>query len=385
MGSSSIDDQYEQTRSLVRSFCTKRILPGAAERDRSEEFPLEILREMGQLGLFGIFVPEKLGGAGMDLMTYLMIIEEIASADASIAVTISVTNSVCCWPIFHFGSEDQKERYLRPLATGQVLGGFMLTEPGAGSDAASLKTRYKDAGDAYVLDGDKAWITNAGVAKTFVCMATKDPSLGAHGISAFILDAEQEGVIVNKPEQKMGLRSSRTAMVTLDGVRVPKSALLGNEGQGFSIALATLDHSRLGIAAQAVGIARAALEEALRYARDRRQFGRPLFDHQAIAFRLAEMDTEIAAARALLNEAAHAASAPGRHSRESARAKLFASEMCNRVVASAIQIHGGYGYSKEYVIERLFRDARVTTVYEGTSEIQKLVISRALKQVSESL
>ncbi|NOZ78597.1 MAG: acyl-CoA dehydrogenase [Acidobacteria bacterium] len=385
MTTSSFDDQYEQVRDLVRSFCKKKVRPGAAERDRSEDFPAEVLEEMGQLGLFGIFVPEELGGAGMDLATYLMIVEEVACADASIAVTISVTNSVCCWPILHFGSEEQKERYLRPLASGQVLGGFMLTEPEAGSDAASLKTRYRDAGDAYVLDGNKAWITNAGVAKTFVCMATKDPSLGAHGISAFILDADREGVIVNRPEQKMGLRSSRTAMVALDGVRVPKSALLGKEGQGFSIALATLDHSRLGIAAQALGIARAAMEEALRYARDRRQFGRPLFDHEAIAFRLAEMDTDIAAARALLNEAAQAASRPGRHSRESARAKLFASEMCNRVVASAIQIHGGYGYSKEYAIERLYRDARVTTVYEGTSEVQKIVISRTLKELAQSL
>jgi alkylation response protein AidB-like acyl-CoA dehydrogenase len=385
MTTSSFDDQYDQVRNLVKSFCGKKIHPGAAERDRCEEFPFEVLEEMGQLGLFGIFVPEELGGAGMDLMTYLMIVEEIACADASIAVTITVTNSVCCWPILRFGSEEQKERYLRPLASGQVLGGFMLTEPEAGSDAASLKTRYRDAGDAYVLDGNKAWITNAGVAKTFVCMATKDPSLGARGISAFILDADREGVIVNRPEQKMGLRSSRTAMVTLDGVRVPKSALLGQEGQGFSIALATLDHSRLGIAAQALGIARAAMEEALRYARDRRQFGRPLFDHEAIAFRLAEMDTDIAAARALLNEAAQAASRPGRHSRESARAKLFASEMCNRVVASAIQIHGGYGYSKEYAIERLYRDARVTTVYEGTSEVQKIVISRALKELAQSL
>ncbi len=378
-------EQFEQVRDLVVSFCRKRIMPGAAERDRNGTFPSEILQEMGALGLFGVFVPEELGGAGMDLMTYLMIVEEIAKVDASIAVTISVTNSVCGWPILQFGSQEQQERYLRPLASGHTLGGFMLTEPGAGSDAASLTTRYRDAGDAFVIDGNKAWITNAGVAKTFVCLATKDPSLGARGISAFILDADQDGVIVNKPEEKMGLRSSRTAMVTLDGARVPKSALLGEEGHGFAIALATLDHSRLGIAAQAVGIARGALEEALRWARDRQQFGRPLFDHQAIAFRLAEMDTDIAAARALLREAAQVAMMPGRHSRESARAKLFASEMCNRVVAAAIQIHGGYGYSKEYPIERLYRDARVTTVYEGTSEVQKIVISRALKQAAEAL
>ena len=381
----ALDEQQVMVRDMVRSFAEERLRPGAMERDRSGEFPREIFAEMGELGLLGMFVPEEYGGAGMDLLSYLLTVEELARVDASVAVGMSVTNSVCCYPILTFGTEEQKRRYLPELATGRVIGGFMLTEPGAGSDAASLRTRYRDGGDHWVLDGSKAWITNAGVGRYFVCLATRDPELGPKGISAFILDAEQDGVVVNRPEEKMGLRSSKTAMVGLEGARVPKDAMLGAEGEGFKVALATLDHSRLGIAAQAVGIAQAALEEALRYARDRRQFGRPILEHQAIAFRLAEMDTEIAAARALLWHAAWIAGRPGRHSRESARAKLYASEMCNRVVGWAVQIHGGYGYSREYTVERLYRDARVTTIYEGTSEVQKLVIARSLAREAEGL
>jgi alkylation response protein AidB-like acyl-CoA dehydrogenase len=373
-----LDEQQTMVRDMVRSFAEDRLRPGAMERDRSGEFPHEIFAEMGELGLLGMFVPEEYGGAGMDLLSYLLAVEELARVDASVAVGMSVTNSVCCYPILTFGSEEQKRRYLPELASGRAIGGFMLTEPHAGSDAASLKTRYRDGGNHWILDGSKAWITNAGIGRYFVCLATRDPGLGARGISAFILDAEQDGVVVDRPEEKMGLRSSKTAMVTLEGARVAKDAMLGAEGEGFKVALSTLDHSRLGIAAQAVGIARAALEESLRYARDRQQFGRPILEHQAIAFRLAEMDTEIAAARALLWHAAWSAGQPGRHSRESARAKLYASEMCNRVVGWAVQIHGGYGYSREYTVERLYRDARVTTIYEGTSEVQKLVISRAL-------
>ncbi len=377
----SLDETQAMVREMVRSFAEERVRPGAAERDRTGEFPHDLFAEMGELGLLGMLVPEAYGGAGMDVISYLLAVEELARVDAALAVGMSVTNSVCCWPIVRFGTEEQKRRYLPELASGRALGGFMLTEPQSGSDAASLRTRYRDAGDHWELDGSKAWITNAGVGRYFVVLATRDPGLGARGISAFLLDAEQEGVHVHPPEEKMGLRSSRTAMVTLEGARVPKDAMLGEEGQGFRIALATLDHSRLGIAAQAVGIARAALEEALRYAREREQFGRPIVEHQAIAFRLAEMDTEIAAARALLWQAAWASERPGRHSRESARAKLFASEMCNRVVGWAVQIHGGYGYSREYTVERLYRDARVTTIYEGTSEVQKMVIARALREL----
>jgi len=374
----SLSEQQEMVRDMVRSFAEDRIRPGAARRDAAAEFPMDIIHDMGELGLLGMMAPEEYGGAGMDVLSYLLAVEELARVDASVAVTMSVTNSVCCWPIMSFGTREQKERYLRPLASGEVLGGFMLTEPSAGSDAASLKTRFRREGDRYILDGSKAWITNAGVGRYFVCLATEDPSRGARGISAFILDAEQPGVLVDPPEDKMGLRSSKTCMVTLEGAEVPADAMLGEPGQGFKIALATLDHSRLGIAAQAIGIARAAMEESLRYARDRQQFGRPLMEHQAIAFRLAEMDTELAAARQLLYHAAWASEQPGRHSRESARAKLYASEMANRIVAWAVQIHGGYGFSREYTVERLYREARVTTIYEGTSEVQKMVIAKAL-------
>ncbi len=381
----SLDEQQEMVRDMVRSFAEDRIRPGAAERDRTGEFPAEIFAEMAELGLLGMLVPEEFGGAGMDLLSYLLAVEELARVDASVAVGMTVSNSVCCWPIMTFGTEDQKKEFLPRLASGEALGGFMLTEPHAGSDAASLSTRYRDAGDHWVLEGSKAWITNGVVGRYFVCLATKDPALGSKGISAFILDAEQDGVVFAKPEEKMGLRSSKTCMVALENAVVPKTAMLGEEGQGLRVALGTLDHSRLGIAAQSVGIAEAALEESLRYARDRKQFGRPIIEHQAIAFRLADMDTEIEAARGLLFRAVWAAGRPGRHSKESAQAKLFASEMCNRVVASAIQIHGGYGFSSEYPVERLFRDARVVTIYEGTSEVQRMVIARALAEYARSL
>ncbi len=379
------DEQQLMVQDMVRSFAEERIRPGAAGRDRSGEFPHDIFREMGELGLLGMLVPERYGGAEMDLLSYLLAVEELARADASVAVGMTVSNSVCCWPIIHFGSEEQKSKFLPLLSSGEALGGFMLTEPHAGSDAASLTTRYRPDGDGWRLDGAKAWITNGIVGRFFICLATRDSGLGAPGIAAFILDADQEGVVFDRPEDKMGLRSSKTCMVTLEDARVPLSAMLGEPGQGLKIALATLDHSRLGIAAQSVGIASAALEEALRYARDRKQFGKPIIGHQAIAFQLADMDTEIEAARSLLFRAVYAAGLPGRHSHESAAAKLFASEMCNRVVSQAIQIHGGYGFSSEYPVERLFRDARVVTIYEGTSEVQRMVIARGLIERARGL
>jgi len=381
----ALDEQQQMVQEMVRSFAEDRVRPGAAERDRTGEFPHEIFAEMGELGLLGMMVPEAYGGAEMDLLSYLIAVEELARVDAAVAVGMTVTNSVCCWPIMTFGNEEQKREFLPQLASGRMVGGFMLTEPNAGSDAASLTTRYRDDGDHWRLDGAKAWITNGEIGRFFICLATSDPALGTRGISSFILDADQEGVVFDPPEAKMGLRSSKTCMVTLDGARVPKTAMLGDEGRGFAIALATLDHSRLGIAAQSVGIATAALEESLRYARDRKQFGKPIMEHQAIAFQLADMDTEIDAARGLMMRAVWAAGRPGRHSRESAAAKLFASEMCNRVVSQAIQIHGGYGFSSEYPVERFFRDARVVTIYEGTSEVQRLVIARALAERAKGL
>jgi len=381
----ALNEHQEMVRDMVRSFAEEKIRPSAAERDRSGEFPLEIFRELGELGLLGMLVSEEYGGAEMDLLSYLLAVEELARVDASVAVGMTVSNSVCCWPIMEFGTPGQKAEFLPQLASGEAIGGFMLTEPQAGSDAGSLRTRYRKEGSDWVLDGSKAWITNGGVGRFFICLATRDPALGARGISAFILDAQQEGVQVNRPEEKMGLRSSKTCMVSLEGARVPEANMLGAEGEGFRIALKTLDHSRLGIAAQSIGIATAALEEALRYARDRSQFGRPIITQQSIAFRLADMDTRIEAARGLLYRAIWMAETGKRHTRESAQAKVFASEMCNEVVASALQIHGGYGYSAEYTVERLYRDARVTTIYEGTSEVQRMVISRALQQQAKAL
>jgi butyryl-CoA dehydrogenase len=374
-------DQQRMVRDMVREFAAEKVRPGAAARDETGQFPAEIFRELGALGLLGMLVPERFGGAGLDALTYVLAVEEIARADASVAVAMSVTNSVCQWPILRFGSDELRARVLPPLARGDVLGGIMLTESGAGSDVASLRTTYRCDGGEFVLSGSKAWITNAGVARTFVVFATRDPSLGARGISAFVLDADQPAVVVHTQEKKMGLRSSATAAVTLEEAVVPVANLLAAEGEGMKVALATLDHSRLGIAAQALGIAQAALDEALRYARQREQFGKPIIEHQAVGFRLADIDTELEAARWLTYRAAWLSERPGRISRTSAQAKLYASEMANRVVALAVQVHGGYGYSREYAVERLYRDARVTTIYEGTSEVQRMVIARALREM----
>ena len=372
-------EQQKMVRDMVRSFAAEKLRPGAGARDESGEFPAEIFRELAALGLLGMTTPEAYGGAGMEILAYLFAIEEIARADASVAVAVSVTNSVCQWPIVHFGSEELKRRVLPELASGEVLGGIMLTEPGAGSDLASLRTTYRREGDRFLLNGAKAWITNAGVGATFVVLATRDRSQGAKGISAFVLDARQPGVVVQPREKKMGLRSSVTAAVMLEDAEVPVANLLGEEGAGMKIALATLDHSRLGIAAQALGIAQAALDEALAYAKQREQFGRPIIEHEAVGFRLADMDAELEAARWLTYRAAWLSQRPGRVSRTSAQAKLLASETANRIAALAVQVHGGYGFSREYAVERLYREARVTTIYEGTSEVQRMVIARALK------
>ncbi|MGE5236505.1 MAG: acyl-CoA dehydrogenase family protein [Acidobacteriota bacterium] len=379
-----LSDQQRMIRDMARDFATERVRPGAAGRDESGEFPAAIFKEMGELGLLGMLVPEHYGGAGADALSYVLALEEVARADAAVAVGMSVTNSVCQWPITRFGSDELRARVLPPLARGEVLGGIMLTEPAAGSDLASLRTTYRRDGDSFLLTGSKAWITNAGIARTFVVLATRDRSLGQAGISAFVLDAEQDGVLVHPPERKMGLRSSRTSMVTLEDAVVPAANLLGEEGRGMKVALATLDHSRLGIAAQALGVAQAALDESLRYAKEREQFGRPLLEHQAIAFRLADMDVELEAARWLTYRAAWLSEQGGRYSRTSAEAKLLASETANRIAAAAVQIHGGYGYSREYVVERLYRDARVTTIYEGTSEVQRMVIARVLRDLEST-
>jgi len=372
----SLTEDQELLRETVRRFAEERIAPGEPERDREHRFPEGIVAELAELGLLGMLVPEEHGGAGLDPLTYAIAIEELSRISAAVGVTVSVTNSVCCWPVARFGSDELKRRVLPELAAG-ALGGFALTEPGAGSDAGSLTTRAVRDGDHWVLDGEKAWITNAGFARWYVAMARTDPEAGKRGISAFVVPADAPGLTVGAEEEKVGLRSSRTAALVFDGCRVPAASLLGEEGQGLKIALATLDHSRLGIAAQALGIHQRALELAAAYARDRVQFGVPIARHQAVQFQIAEIATSLAASRLLTYHAA-ASEATSDAGRLASQAKVFASEAANRAVWQSQQIHGGNGFSEEYEIARLYRDVRVTTIYEGTSEMQRLVIARKL-------
>ncbi len=374
-----LSEEQQLLRDEVRRFAEERIRPGVEERDREHRFPEGVVRELGELGLLGVLVDERYGGVGLDNASYVVAVEELARVCPSTAVTMSVSNSVCCWPIGAFGSEEQKARFLPELAGGSYLGGFGLTEPGSGSDAASLRTTARREGDEWVLDGEKAWITNAGVAGCYVVMAKTDPESGKNGISAFIVPADAPGLRVGAPENKLGLRASRTAPLVFEDCRVPAVNLLGEPGKGFYIALETLDHSRLGIAAQAVGIHQRALELACEYARDRVQFGVPIARHQAIQFKIAGISTALAASRVLTRQAAAAAdegsaAAP----RLAAEAKLFAAEAANRACYDALQIHGGNGFCEDYEIARLYRDVRVTTIYEGTSEIHRLVIARHL-------
>ena len=374
-----LNEDQELLRREVRRFAEERIRPGLEERDREHRFPEAIMRELGEMGLLGVLVDEPYGGAGIGKASYVLVVEELARVCPSVAVTVSVTNSVCCWPIAEFGSEEQKMRVLPELAGGNCLGGFGLTEPGSGSDAASLRTTATRDGDDWLLNGEKAWITNAGVAGYYVVMAKTDPERGKHGISAFIVPADAPGLTIGIPENKLGLRASRTAPLVFEDCRVPAANLLGEEGKGFYYALKTLDHSRLGIAAQAVGIHQRALELAVEYARDRQQFGVPIARHQAIQFKIADISTRLAAARVLTRQAA--AAADEKHPlapRLAAEAKLFAAEAANQACYETLQIHGGNGFCEDYEIARLYRDVRVTTIYEGTSEIHRLVIARHL-------
>ncbi len=371
-------EEHNLMRQMVREFAKTELEPEAGKRDKTGEFPAKQIKELGELGLMGVFIPEIYGGSEADTISYLIAVEELAKVDPSVAVTMSVNNSVCCFPILKFGNEEQKKKFLTPLASGEVLGGFCLTEPNAGSDAGGLKTKATKKGDKYILNGSKAWITNASVGKYFVVLAITNPELGPKGISAFVVDAETEGFIVNPPEDKMGMRSSKTCMITLEDVEVPAENLLAQEGMGFKIALTTLDHSRIGIGAQALGIAKGALEEAVRYAGERVQFNKPLSKQQAIQFKIADMATKIEAAESLVYHAGWLEQSGQVKTKISSMAKLYASEAANFVTYEALQIHGGYGYSKEYKIERLYRDARVTTIYEGTSEVQRMVIARDL-------
>jgi alkylation response protein AidB-like acyl-CoA dehydrogenase len=363
-------------REMAKNFAEKEILPGVPHREKTHEFPAAVVARMGELGLFGMMIPESYGGAGLDALSYILALQEVAAADASCAVIMSVTNSVACYPIWKFGTEEQKKTILAEMASGACLGAYALTEPQSGSDAANQKTRAERKNGCYVLNGSKCWITNAGVARWYVVMAMTRPELGTHGITAFLVKNSDAGLQVGGNEEKMGLSGSRTASIFFENLEIPEERRLGSEGEGFKIAMATLDHSRIGIAAQALGIASAAYAAAVEHARVRETFGKKLFQHQAIAFQIADMKLQIEAASLLTYRAARASERPGRFSRESAMAKLYASEMCNAVCARAVQVFGGYGFSKEYAVERYYRDARVTTIYEGTSEIQRIVIAK---------
>ena len=369
----------QMIRAMVREFAEKEIRPGTFARDKKGEFPEEVIRKAGELGLLGMTIPESHGGSGMDCISYALAMEEIARVCPSTAVTISVTNSVCLWPIFAHGTEAQREKFVRPLASGGGIGGFALTEPGAGSDAGALKTRAVLKGDKYILNGTKAWITNAFHGKVFVTFALTAPEKGTKGITAFLLTPDMPGFRFGPPEDKMGLKASTTSQIFLEDCEVPVENRLGEEGQGYRIAMSTLDGSRVSIAAQAVGVAQGAYEEALKYSAARHTFGKAINQHQAIQFFLADMATEIEASRLLtLQAAAMIDAGRERLGKFSAFAKYYASEIANRVAYNAVQVHGSAGYSREYAVERFYRDARVLTIYEGTSEVQKIVIAREL-------
>ena len=374
-----LNDDQRMIRQMVRDFSEEKVRPGAAARDAEERFIEDLIPGLAELGLLGMVTPEAYGGTGLDDVAYAVAIEELARVCPSTAVTVSVTNSVCQEPILRFGTEDQKKTFLPPLARGEWLGGFALTEPGSGSDAGALQTRAVRDGDVYVLNGSKAWITNTHVGKVFVTLAKTDPAAGSRGVSAFIVPADAPGFHFLPHEKKMGLRASITSGLSFEDCRIPAANLLGKEGEGLKIALATLDVSRIGIAAQAVGIAQGAFEEAVRYAATRETFGRPIAEHGAIQAMLADAATQIEAARLMTYRAAamRAASAPGL-SKASSMAKLYASETAKAVCDMAVQVHGSYGFSREYAVERFYRDVRVTTIYEGTSEVQRMVIARAL-------
>ena len=378
-----LSPEQREIQGLAREFARAEIDPHAAAWDRERRFPTELFRKLGEIGLMGVCVPQELGGAGADFISYVLVLEELSRADAGVGVTVAVHTSAATLPIVAFGSKEQRERFVPPLARGEVIGAFALTEPESGSDAASLRTHAtREPGGGWRIDGAKQWITNGGAAGTFIVFARSDPATsGARGISAFLLDAAH--VEVGRHTEKLGLNSSSTVDIVLDGARVPDNRLLHDEGKGFAVAMATLDGGRIGIAAQAVGIARAAYEVARAYALERRQFGRRIADFQAIQWKLADMATEIDAARLLVLRAAWRKQQGLSHTVEGAQAKLFASEMARRQTAEAIQVLGGYGYTKEFPVERYYRDAKITEIYEGTSEIQRLVIARGLLGLAE--
>jgi butyryl-CoA dehydrogenase len=373
-----LSEDQRMMREAAREFAEKEIKPIAARLDEEAEFPAEIVKKLGELGFMGVMVPEEYDGAGMDSVCYAIAVEEISRADASTGVTMSVNNSLACQPILDYGSEELKKKYLTQLASGSALGAYSLTEPEAGSDAGNLQTTAVLDGDNYIINGTKIFVTNGGIADIVLLFAATNREAGHKGLSAFIIEKGFDGFSVGKKEDKMGIRASATNELIFEDCKVPRENLVGKEGMGFKIALKALDGGRIGIAAQAVGIAQACLEESVSYSKERKQFGKPISSFQAIQWMLANMATRIEASRLLTYQAAFVKDKSGRFSKDAAMAKLFASETAVDAAVDAVQIHGGYGYMKEYTVERLFRDSKITEIYEGTSEIQRLVIAAHL-------
>lgn len=370
-------EEQQMMRRMVRDFAESEIAP-YIEKMEEGEFPRDILKKMGELGLMGIPIPEEYGGSGMDFTSYIIAIHELSRVSAAIGVILSVHTSVGTNPILYFGTEEQKKKYVPKLAKGEYLGAFCLTEPSAGSDAASLKTKAVKQGDYYKLNGSKVFITNGGEADTYIVFARTVDEKSSKGISAFVVEKDTPGFIIGKDEKKMGLHGSRTVQITFEDALVPAENLIGEEGQGFKIAMANLDAGRIGIAAQSLGIAEAALEHAIFYSKERRQFGKPIAANQGIGFKLADMATQVEAAKLLTYQAAYLRDNGQPCGKEASMAKLFASQTAMNVATEAIQVYGGYGYTKDYPVERFFRDAKICQIYEGTSEIQRIVISKHL-------
>jgi len=373
-----LSEEQQAIVDMARDFANSELKPHATEWEKAGYIPDALVTKMGELGLMGMLVSEEWGGAGVDYGTYALVVEELAAGDGSVSTLMSVHTSVVCMPIQNFGTTAQKERFLRPLSTGGMVGAFCLTEPGAGSDAAAIKCRAVKEGDSYVLNGSKQFISNGKRCGVALVIAVTDPTAGKKGISAFLVPQGTKGFEVARLEDKLGQRASDTAQLVFNDCRIPADLRLGEEGEGLKIALSNLEGGRIGIAAQAIGMARSALEEAIKYAQERKTFGKAIAEHQAIAFRLADMATQVEAARALTQHACAVRASGQRALKQAAMAKLFATEMAERVCSDAIQVHGGYGFLKDFLVERLYRDVRVCKIYEGTNDIQKIIISREL-------
>ena len=373
-----LSNEQKLIRDTARDFAQNELLPGVIERDEKKEFPKSQVKKMGEMGFLGMMVNPKYGGGGMDTVSYVLAMEEISKVDASCSVIMSVNNSLVCWGIEKYGSEEQKEKYLHKLATGEIIGAFCLSEPEAGSDATSQRTTAIEKDDYYLLNGTKNWITNGSTASIYLVIAQTDVAKGHKGINAFIVEKNTEGVTVGPRENKLGIRSSDTTSIMFSDVKIKKENRIGEDGFGFKFAMKTLEGGRIGIAAQALGIASGAYELSLNYAKERKAFGKEIFKHQAIAFKLADMATEIDCGRLLCIKAAWQKDNGLDYSQTGSMAKLYCAEKAMRITTEAVQIHGGYGFVKEYHVERLMRDAKITQIYEGTSEIQKIVISRSI-------